>query len=203
MLIARALASRPKLLLLDEVANGLDARNHARFLRWLNGTARSSMPWVFATHRQDRRARLDDPSARAGAGQREAQRRACAPTRRARCCSRTRASSTVAPDAARGAGRASAACSWPCAMPMCTWTRRTSSRTSTWKCAPGTAGWCTGRMARASPRCCGLSTAITPWRRAAASCAPASCPACRSRNSSCAPPTWRRTCRPGMSRRCR
>jgi len=44
VLIARALASRPKLLLLDEVANGLDARNHARFLAWLNGTARSSMP---------------------------------------------------------------------------------------------------------------------------------------------------------------
>jgi molybdate transport system ATP-binding protein len=51
VLIARALASRPKLLLLDEVANGLDTRNHARFLRWLNGTARSRMPWIFATHR--------------------------------------------------------------------------------------------------------------------------------------------------------
>ena len=53
VLIARALASRPKLLLLDEVANGLDARNHARFLTWLNSTSRSSMPWVFATHRQE------------------------------------------------------------------------------------------------------------------------------------------------------
>jgi molybdate transport system ATP-binding protein len=51
VLIARALASRPKLLLLDEVANGLDARNHAQFLNWLNHTTRSSMPWVFATHR--------------------------------------------------------------------------------------------------------------------------------------------------------
>ncbi|HEU5134727.1 MAG TPA: ATP-binding cassette domain-containing protein [Steroidobacteraceae bacterium] len=51
VLIARALASRPKLLLLDEVANGLDASNHAQFLHWLNHTTRSSMPWVFATHR--------------------------------------------------------------------------------------------------------------------------------------------------------
>ena len=51
VLIARALASRPRLLLLDEVANGLDARNHRRFLQWLASTARSAMPWVFATHR--------------------------------------------------------------------------------------------------------------------------------------------------------
>jgi molybdate transport system ATP-binding protein len=52
VLIARALASRPRLLLLDEVANGLDARNHARFLEWLDSTRKSSMPWVFATHRR-------------------------------------------------------------------------------------------------------------------------------------------------------
>jgi len=52
VLIARALASRPRLLLLDEVANGLDARNHARLQKWLASTARSAMPWVFATHRQ-------------------------------------------------------------------------------------------------------------------------------------------------------
>jgi molybdate transport system ATP-binding protein len=53
VLIARALAWRPKLLLLDEVANGLDARIHARFMRFLDGTARSSLPWVFATHRRE------------------------------------------------------------------------------------------------------------------------------------------------------
>jgi molybdate transport system ATP-binding protein len=51
VLIARALAWAPKLLLLDEVANGLDARNHTKLMRWLAGTARSAMPWVFATHR--------------------------------------------------------------------------------------------------------------------------------------------------------
>jgi len=52
VLIARALASRPRLLLLDEVANGLDAEHHATFLAWLASTARSRMPWVFATHRR-------------------------------------------------------------------------------------------------------------------------------------------------------
>src|SRR6185436_7037063 len=52
VLIARALASRPRLLLLDEVANGLDAQHHAAFLGWLASTARSRMPWVFATHRR-------------------------------------------------------------------------------------------------------------------------------------------------------
>lgn len=53
VLIARALASRPRLLLLDEVANGLDAGNHAKLLAWLGTTARSTMPWVLATHRRD------------------------------------------------------------------------------------------------------------------------------------------------------
>jgi molybdate transport system ATP-binding protein len=51
VLIARALAWSPKLLLLDEVANGLDTQNHARLLHWLAGTGASAMPWVFATHR--------------------------------------------------------------------------------------------------------------------------------------------------------
>ena len=50
-LLARALASRPKMLLLDELLNGLDELNHGRALRWLESTARSAMPWVLSSHR--------------------------------------------------------------------------------------------------------------------------------------------------------
>jgi molybdate transport system ATP-binding protein len=51
-LLAGALAARPRLLLLDELLNGLDAINHARALRWLGASHRSRMPWVLATHRR-------------------------------------------------------------------------------------------------------------------------------------------------------
>jgi molybdate transport system ATP-binding protein len=50
-LLARALASQPKLLLMDELLSGLDETNHARAARWLYDTKRSQMPWVLATHR--------------------------------------------------------------------------------------------------------------------------------------------------------
>jgi molybdate transport system ATP-binding protein len=50
-LLARALASRPRMLLLDELLNGLDEANHDRALRWLESTARSPLPWVLSTHR--------------------------------------------------------------------------------------------------------------------------------------------------------
>jgi molybdate transport system ATP-binding protein len=51
VLLARALASRPRMLLLDELLNGLDEANHQRALRWLEGTARARLPWVLSTHR--------------------------------------------------------------------------------------------------------------------------------------------------------
>jgi molybdate transport system ATP-binding protein len=51
VLLARALAAAPRLLLLDEIFNGLDARNHERMQRQLALLGRSGMPWVLSTHR--------------------------------------------------------------------------------------------------------------------------------------------------------
>jgi molybdate transport system ATP-binding protein len=51
VLLARALAGRPRLLLMDELLNGLDAARHANALRFLSATRRSHLPWILSVHR--------------------------------------------------------------------------------------------------------------------------------------------------------
>ncbi len=53
VLLARAVASRPRLLLMDELLNGLDAARHANALRFLATTRRSRLPWILSVHRQE------------------------------------------------------------------------------------------------------------------------------------------------------
>jgi molybdate transport system ATP-binding protein len=53
VLLARALAWRPKLLLLDEPFGGLDAENRQRLTAGLHQLSRSALPWVLSTHRTE------------------------------------------------------------------------------------------------------------------------------------------------------
>jgi molybdate transport system ATP-binding protein len=53
VLLARALAWAPKLLLLDEIFNGLDAPNRARVQHCLQLLSRSALPWVLTSHRAE------------------------------------------------------------------------------------------------------------------------------------------------------
>ncbi|HEY1725614.1 MAG TPA: ATP-binding cassette domain-containing protein [Steroidobacteraceae bacterium] len=51
VLLARALASKPRLLLLDELFNGLDTRNRERVQQSLRTLSRSPLPWILSSHR--------------------------------------------------------------------------------------------------------------------------------------------------------
>jgi molybdate transport system ATP-binding protein len=53
VLLARALAWAPKLLLLDEPFNGLDSSNRARAQHCLRVLSRSLLPWVLSAHRAE------------------------------------------------------------------------------------------------------------------------------------------------------
>lgn len=53
VLLARAVAWRPALLLLDEPLNGLDQHHRRRVLAAISRLRRSQLPWIYVTHRAE------------------------------------------------------------------------------------------------------------------------------------------------------
>ncbi|HEY4880811.1 MAG TPA: ATP-binding cassette domain-containing protein [Steroidobacteraceae bacterium] len=84
VLLARALAWAPKLLLLDELFNGLDARNRERAQHCLAVLSRSSLPWVLTSHRAEDVPALATHLCRLESGRIMQRRRLRAKTRRSR-----------------------------------------------------------------------------------------------------------------------
>ncbi|HTW75340.1 MAG TPA: ATP-binding cassette domain-containing protein [Steroidobacteraceae bacterium] len=104
VLLARALAAAPRLLLLDELFNGLDASNRARARHCLRQLSRSRLPWVLSTHRSEEIPELATHRCELRAGR--LHRRRLAPRRAARA---RRMPAEVPQPAARAAGTASRA----------------------------------------------------------------------------------------------
>jgi molybdate transport system ATP-binding protein len=53
VLLARAMATRPQWLLLDELFGGLDDAHRTRVMRWFAGPAMRRASWVLTTHREE------------------------------------------------------------------------------------------------------------------------------------------------------
>jgi molybdate transport system ATP-binding protein len=68
VLLARALVSRPDVLLLDEILNGLDAGSRRSMLRILDGLSRRGATWMLTTHRRGDVPATADHYARLEAG---------------------------------------------------------------------------------------------------------------------------------------
>jgi molybdate transport system ATP-binding protein len=78
VLLARALAGAPRLLLLDELFGGLDPGHRERLQRWFEGPG-ARLSWVLATHRPDEVPASATHCARLVQGQLHRSRRTAAP----------------------------------------------------------------------------------------------------------------------------
>jgi molybdate transport system ATP-binding protein len=109
VLLARALAWAPKLLLLDELFNGLDGRNRERVQHCLRALSRSSLPWVLSAHRSEDIPAPATHLCRLEAGRITLQSRLGAHARRALAAAAGGASLAAAPEAATAPAAAGAA----------------------------------------------------------------------------------------------
>ncbi len=104
VLLARALAGAPSLLLLDELFGGLDRTHRERLRRWLEGPG-ARLSWVLATHRPDEAPASATHWAWLAQGRLRRSRRSAVPRPRLQ-----RGSASAAP---RAAGDATVCCPMP------------------------------------------------------------------------------------------